>query len=329
VAQAAAARGARVRLVTASEGPDAACCSWWAGGMLAPDCEMETAEPLIGRLGAEGIAFWRSRTPPPVEAGTLVVAAGRDRPELARFARRTGGHRPVAGEEIAALEPDLAGRFGEGLFFEGEGHVDARAALRALWEELPGLGVAVERRRLPASELAAPPAGTARIDCRGLAARDALPGLRGVRGEMAVVRSREVSLTRTVRLLHPRWPLYIVPRGDGVHMVGATQIESERRGPVTVRAALELLSALHALNPAFGEAEMLETGADLRPAFPDNLPRLVRRGRVLHLNGLFRHGFLCAPALARRAVEHLMEGQWDPEVMEDEETETGRHAHHA
>jgi glycine oxidase len=74
---------------------------------------------------------------------------------------------------------------------------------------------------------------------------------------------------------------------------------------------------------------MLETGADLRPAFPDNLPRLVRRGRVLHLNGLFRHGFLCAPALARRAVEHLMEGQWDPEVMEDEETETGRHAHHA
>ena len=53
------------------------------------------------------------------------------------------------------------------------------------------------------------------VDCRGLAARDALPDLRGVRGEMIVVRSPDVSLSRPVRMLHPRMPLYIVPRGDG------------------------------------------------------------------------------------------------------------------
>ncbi len=141
------------------------------------------------------------------------------------------------------------------------------------------------------------------VDCRGLAARDALPDLRGVRGEMVVVRAPDVSLQRPVRLLHPRIPLYIVPRGNGLFMIGATMIESERRGPVSVRSAVELLNAAYALHPAFGEAEIVELGADLRPAFPDNLPDVRRSGHVLHANGLFRHGFLLAPALARRTAE--------------------------
>lgn len=144
------------------------------------------------------------------------------------------------------------------------------------------------------------------VDCRGLAARDALPDLRGVRGEMVVVRSSDVSLQRPVRLLHPRIPLYIVPRGNGLFMIGATMIESERRGPVSVRSAVELLNAAYALHPAFGEAEIVELGADLRPAFPDNLPDVRRSGHVLHANGLFRHGFLLAPALARRTADAVL-----------------------
>ena len=59
------------------------------------------------------------------------------------------------------------------------------------------------------------PARTRIVDCRGFAARDALPELRGVRGEMMLVRTREVRLDRVVRFLHPRIPLYIVPRGGG------------------------------------------------------------------------------------------------------------------
>ncbi len=106
------------------------------------------------------------------------------------------------------------------------------------------------------------------VDCRGLAARDALPDLRGVRGEMVVVRTHDISLSRPVRLLHPRIPLYIVPRGDGVFMIGATMIESEERRAVSVRSAVELLNAAYTLHPAFGEAEIVELGADLRPAFP-------------------------------------------------------------
>ena len=86
---------------------------------------------------------------------------------------------------------------------------------------------------------------------------------------------------------------------------------------MTARAALELLSSAYALDPRFAEAEIVETGADLRPAFADNVPRIVRRGRVLHLNGLFRHGYLMAPALARQAAACLAKGHKGDLIHED------------
>jgi glycine oxidase len=116
------------------------------------------------------------------------------------------------------------------------------------------------------------------------------------------VRTLEVALTRTVRLLHPRIPLYVVPRGGGEFMIGATMIESADRGAVTVRSALELLGAAYALHPAFGEAEILEMNADVRPAYPDNEPRIEERGGRIFVNGFYRHGFLLAPAFAERAA---------------------------
>ena len=53
-------------------------------------------------------------------------------------------------------------------------------------------------------------------------------------------------LRRPVRLLHPRFPIYVVPWSGNRFMVGATQIESEADGPVTLRSALELLGAAYA-----------------------------------------------------------------------------------
>ena len=137
------------------------------------------------------------------------------------------------------------------------------------------------------------------IDCRGLAAKDDLPTLRGVRGERIVIRSREVDLARPVRLLHPRFPLYVVPWGDGLYMIGATVIESEETGAITLRSALDLLSAAYALDPAFAEAEIVRQGAGARPAFPDNRPRIIPRNGYIFVNGLYRHGFLLAPASGR------------------------------
>jgi len=278
-------------------------CSWMAGGMLAPWCERATTEPEVAELGAPSIAWWAERFPETVRKGSLVVAQPRDLPDLTRFAQRTERFDWLDADGIAQLEPDLGGRFRRALFFADEAHLDPRRALAALAKRLQDQGVAIRFgvELAPQDALA-----DIVVDCRGLAARDALADLRGVRGEMVVVRAPDVSLQRPVRMLHPRIPLYIVPRGNGLFMIGATMIESERRGPVSVRSAVELLNAAYALHPAFGEAEIVELGADLRPAFPDNLPDVRRSGQVLHANGLFRHGFLLAPALARRTAEAVL-----------------------
>src|SRR5260370_36411835 len=144
------------------------------------------------------------------------------------------------------------------------------------------------------------------LDCSGFAAKADLDELRGVRGEMLILRTKEVSFARPIRFLHPRIPLYVVPRADGLFMVGATMIESASRASVTARSAIELLSAAYALHPAFGEAEIVEIRADVRPAFPDNLPRIIKRGATTYLNGFYRHGFLLSPAFAQRAAAMLL-----------------------
>ncbi len=145
------------------------------------------------------------------------------------------------------------------------------------------------------------------VDCRGFAARRELAELRGVRGEIIRVRTREIALTRTVRLLHPRHPLYVVPRANGEFMIGSTMIESADRGAVSVRSAIELLNAAYALHPAFAEAEILELSADVRPAYPDNEPRIEERDGWIFVNGFYRHGFLLAPAFAERAAALALE----------------------
>jgi thiamine biosynthesis protein ThiS len=120
---------------------------------------------------------------------------------------------------------------------------------------------------------------------------------------MLILRTPDVSLLRPVRLLHPRFPLYVVPRTDHHFMAGATMIESQSAGRVTARSMMELLGATYTLHPAFGEAEIVETGVGVRPAFPDNLPRVEARESTVAINGLYRHGFLLAPAMARQAAE--------------------------
>ena len=272
-------------------------CSWWAGGMLAPYCEGAVSEPAIVAHGQRAAQAWAEVTQVS-HRGSLVVTLQRDRTELARFARRTSGHRLLSAE-LREVEPDLTAD--QALFFEREAHLDPRAALLDLTAALQAHGVTIEQSEATLEDIAGPV-----IDARGLAA--GLAGLRGVRGEMVVLRAPDIRLSRPVRLLHPRHPLYIVPRAGGLFMLGATQIESADRRGISARSTLELLSAAYALDPRFAEAELVETGTDLRPAFADNVPRVVARGRVLHLNGLFRHGYLLAPALARQAAEYLTQG---------------------
>jgi glycine oxidase len=291
--------------------------------MLAPWCERESAEPIIAELGFESLAYWREAVPDVPNEGSLVLAQPRDLPDLKRFSRRTEGFEWVDGTQIAALEPDLEGRFDQGLFFPTEAHLEPRKALAALTERLVNeynVTISYEADGFDVVDDQVDQADVI-MDCRGLGARDQLADLRGVKGEMLVLYSTEISLKRPVRMLHPRIPVYIVPRGDGHFMIGATSIENDERGRVTGRSMLELLGAAYALHPAFGEAEIVEIGADVRPAFPDNIPRLRRRGNTIYLNGLYRHGFLAAPALARRAADLAFDGTRCPEVMDEDHRE--------
>lgn len=294
-------RGLTVEVVERGRAPGDGACSWMAGGMLAPWCERATTDAAVATLGAPSIPWWLRNFPGAVQRGSLVVAQPRDVPELVRFAERTERYEWADADRIAALEPDLGGRFRKALFFRDEAHLDPRRALPALADLLTFRGVTV---RFGTDFHPADRPDSLIVDCRGLAARDVLQDLRGVRGEMAVVRTRDIALSRPVRMLHPRIPLYIVPRGDGVFMIGATMIESESRAGASVRSTVELLNAAYALHPAFAEAEILEVNADLRPAFADNMPTVRRIGSRTHfVNGLFRHGFLLAPAMAVRVAE--------------------------
>jgi glycine oxidase len=306
-----ASRGHRVRLVERTPEPFAGAASRLAGAMLAPFCEAEAAERVVRDLGLAALPIWKQCYPGVVAKGTVVVASSRDRAELTRFARLTEGFEALDGDELDALEPGLEKRFGAGLFYRAEAHVSPTEALAFLLDAVRRAGVEVAF-----GTSWTPGRGTdCIVDCRGLAARGELDGLRGVRGERLIVRTHEVHLQRPVRLLHPRHPLYVVPWRDGLFMVGATVIESEDTSPMTVRSALDLLGMAYALHPAFAEAAIVELGTGLRPAFPDNVPKVCVRGSTLHVNGLYRHGFLAAPALAELVADFLERGAVDTRVF--------------
>jgi len=325
--------GARVALVERG-GPDGSgSAAHVAAAMLAPLAESAIAERRIVDLGIASVDLWRAwiqELPEPVffqEDGTLVVWHARDRSEVSLF---TGRMRAVAppelvqqrlraldGQGVGQVEPALAGRFPQGLLLQGEGQLDNRGAMRALLACAIGEGLhcvweagEIDADALPALGIRA----RVVLDCRGLGARaawsqpadapgKALPGLRGLRGEVVRVHAPDVKLHRPVRLLHPRYPIYIAPKPNDLYVIGATEIESEDDSPMSVRSALELLSAAHSLHPAFGEARVLELNVQRRPTRPDHLPaiRVDQQSRGVRVNGLYRHGWLIAPAVTEAA----------------------------
>ncbi|RMH16037.1 MAG: glycine oxidase ThiO [Acidobacteria bacterium] len=333
-----AARGHAVTLFDRDDRAATRACAYTGAGMLAPYLELAESEPLITRLGLASRRRWRrlaERLPAAIDlqlAGTLVVAHPRDRGALELLERRLqaklasaplpddGAVVTAGAERIAELEPALAGRFRHGLYFPLEGQVDNRLLLAALAAALGDAGVAWHEgtpvARVEPGRLRLADGGERRfdhaVDCRGFGARHQQRGLRGVRGELLVLDAPDVELRRPLRLMHPRFPIYLCPRAGGRMIVGATAIESDDRRPITVRSTLELLSAAYSVHPGFAEAAVVESRADLRPAYPDNLPRLRYRPGYLSINGLYRHGFLIAPQLVHLAASLLAGGAPEP-----------------
>lgn len=327
-----AREGWSVSLFDRDDERGAASCTWTGAGMISPYCEREAAERLITDLGIYAMDLWPgwlASLAAPVfyrEQGSLVVAHPNDRDELERLRRRVleravrpDQMREVHGDELRELEPELGGRFARGLYFPFERHLDNRELVAALGLTLRKEGVAVfyqtEVTGLRPHEVTTAH-GTRRFDwvfdCRGLGAAEDLKDLRGVRGEILYLQAPDVHLRRPVRMMHPRYSIYIVPRANDTYLVGATMIESNDRGPITVRSALELLSAAYSVQPAFAEARLLETSVNCRPGFPDNHPRFLVQDGLMRINGLFRHGFLVSPALVDFVAQYFKDGAVHP-----------------
>ncbi len=315
VAQELVNRETKITIIDKSDVPGPDCCSWWAGGMLAPWCEGESTEKIIVNLGQESIPWWSKNVKEVVQKGSLVVALSRDESELRRFQRRTENFNLIENEEINQLEPDLLGKFKRGLFFKEEAHLSPRKSLLELKKNLLKKGVEFIKDEFKFDEYKGKEEDIV-IDCRGLASRDTQKNLRGVKGEMLVIDCPEINLSRPIRLLHPRIPLYIVPRGNGIYMLGATMIESNDNKNISARSLMELLNAAYAINPIFGEAKIREIGVDARPSYPNNIPSIRRKNNIISVNGLFRHGFLLAPALARMVSEFIFQNKV-PEIISE------------
>jgi glycine oxidase len=238
-------------------------------------------------------------------------------------------------QQLTELEPELAHNFSQGLFLPDEGQIDNRMLLTALQKQLeleqvnwiagakvtqinnqPSHCQLTVNEQVHTFDLV--------IDCRGVGARAdshnhftehstehftensnqhftekgmALTDLRAVRGELFHLFAPEVNLTRPVRLMHPRYQLYIAPKPNHVYVVGATEIESDDLSPMTVRSAMELLSAAYSVHAGFAEANIREHISQLRPAFSDNQPQVLVNQRLIQVNGLYRHGFLISPVV--------------------------------
>ncbi|CAN7459512.1 FAD-dependent oxidoreductase [Variovorax sp. LjRoot130] len=300
-----------------------------AAAMLAPLAESAIAPPSVVRMGHYALNRWpvllESLAAPVFfqRAGTLVLWHRQDAPEAARLARmlaHTGELVPelpamksLDAAGIAALEPALGQRFAHGLLLPEEGQLDNRGLLAALLATLRAMPNVQLHWQAPRSIDDFDAGGTGQpervIDCRGLGARPQWGALRGVRGEVIRVHAPEVALQRPTRLVHPRYPLYIAPKPGQVFVIGGTEIESDDMSPASVRSTLELLSAAYSVHSGFAEARILEIATQCRPTLPDNLPAFRQpRPGVMQINGLYRHGFMIAPAILDVAMELLATG---------------------
>ena len=294
-------------------------CSAVAAGMLAPAAESGRAAAAVGQLGVRSLPLWRrwldeiGLADALVEKGTILAALGRDLPELDRIAGRIGQAlpagaeppRPLAGSELAELEPDLA-HLPRAWLLPADAHLDAERVLTALraagreagvnWHEGETVD-SLEPGRLVAAGCRYDYDWS--CDCRGLGAGGRL---RPVRGEIIHLHAQAVAISRPVRLVHPRHPVYVVPHRPGRYLVGATEIESADASELSLRSALELLSAAYALQPAFAEARIVAMRTGRRPAYPDNVPRLASQKGLISINGMYRHGYMTGPALVAQAA---------------------------
>ena len=337
LAVALAKRGAQVDLFEKGDSSADLSPARIAAAMLAPLAESAITEDNVVRMGIHSLPRWKDiicDLSAPVyfqQNGTLILWHRQDASDADRFTahletnsrnnQQLAAPQKLDSQSLRDIEPSVADRFAQGLYLPNEGQLDNRQLLDALLIELELLNVNCHWNTLAEPEqLHADHDYDWVIDCRGLGAKAAWQAhdsshnpLRGVRGEVVRLYAPEVNLQRPTRLIHPRYPIYIAPKENHIYVVGATEIESDDLSEVSVRSAMELLSAIYTVHSGFAEARILEMATQCRPTLKDNLPEIKfskHQGQsgLMLINGLYRHGFMISPAVMDCALELLEEG---------------------
>jgi glycine oxidase len=335
----AAARGARVAVLERAEPPAGATNV--AAGMLAPVGELTFGEPRLLELTLEAARLYpgfvaeleaaSGQLTGYLREGALHVALDRD--EAAQLRRVHDLQRSLgleaewlAPRQCRALEPGLTPSFNGGVHAPGEASIDPRALTRALESALRAEGGELRTgcevidgvfggdrllgvRTAAGEELRA----DAVVLCNGAWAgqaewlpEHARPAVRPVKGEVVELRGRDGAPAPARRIVCSE-RVYLVPRGDGRLIVGATVEERGFDTAVSAGGVLELLREAYRLLPEVAEMELVGAIAGLRPGTPDNLP-LIGPGAIdglLLATGHFRNGILLAPLTADAIAAQL------------------------
>lgn len=292
-------------------------CGCTAAGMLAPFAERDKAEPTVWSLGEQSLGLWTSYLDElefPVyfqQSGTIITSHSQDRTTLMHYIDHIGQRMDASNlqrlshDQLQSLEPELNTQ--HAYWIPQEGQIDAQGFMNCMAHILPAR---IDwREEHPVARCV--PYQVANesydwvIDCRGLGAKPDLPKLRGVRGEVIWLHAPDVTLQRPIRMMHPKYNIYLVPRPNHQFIIGASEIESDDQSPISVRTTLELLSAAYSLHSGFAEARVIHTATNCRPALPDHCPSIVREPGLIRVNGLFRHGWLIAPAIAEQVMQEI------------------------
>jgi glycine oxidase len=335
LALALAKRGARVDLFDRGNASANESAARVAAAMLAPLAESAITEDSVVRMGIYSLPRWKTfieELSSPVffqQDGTLILWHRQDAAEAERFTNHLDKNclhnsqlnppERLNEQQLRDLEPGVTDRFTQGLYLPNEGQLDNRQLLDALLVELNAFGVQCHwDTEVNPDAIRNNSAYQCVIDCRGNGAKVAWSSnantLRGVRGEVIRLHAPEVKLRRPTRLIHPRYPIYIAPKENDVYVVGATEIESEDLSQMSVRSAMELLSAVYTVHSGFAEARILEMATQCRPTLKNNLPEIMinkEKGLsdLVLINGLYRHGFMISPAVLDAAMELLENDQ--------------------
>lgn len=306
-------------------------CSFSAAGMLSPFAELSSAIPSVVDVGLQSIRKWKTITSQLRknvffdESGTLCLAHPENQSYLNRFIevlKQKNCYQNSMRIKTKDYEPELNSILDEAIYLKNEAQVDAKMLMHAIGHDLCEYKVAIHSHALidEINEKEILVKGMKKkfdwvIDCRGLGAKTKFKDLRGVRGELIHLRAPQVKIKHVIRIFHPHFPIYIIPRPQHQYIIGASCIDSEDRAPLSVRTALELLSTAYSVHLGIGEAHIIKTVTHCRPAFDTNLPKIFidSKKRVISINGLYRYGFLFAPFFATRILDFFVHDTWNPD----------------